>query len=121
MQVLHDWNDHEAALILSAIRRAAPTHAKLLLIEGVVPDDASPSWIKMLDIFMLAMLTGKERTRREFEGLLDASGFRLGRVIDTGLATSMLEAGRVVLDVAFRKFDARSSPRRRTVLAFGVP
>ena len=42
--------------------------------------------------FMLAMLTGKERTRREFEELLEASGFRLDRVLDIGLATSMLEA-----------------------------
>jgi len=92
MQVLHDWSDQEAAQILSAVRRVAPAHAKLLLIEGVVPEDASPSWIKMLDIFMLAMLTGKERTRREFEELLEASGFRLDRVLDIGLATSMLEA-----------------------------
>ena len=49
-------------------------------------------WIKMLDIFMLAMLTGKERTRREFEDLLAASGFRLDRVIDVGLSTSILDA-----------------------------
>ena len=41
---------------------------------------------------MLTLLTGKERTRGEFEGLLAASGFRLDRVIDVGLGTSMLEA-----------------------------
>ena len=92
MQVIHDWNDRQAVEILSAIRRAAPAHAKLLLIEGIIPDDSNPSWIKMLDIFMLAMLTGKERTRREFEDLLAASGFRLDRVIDVGLGTSILEA-----------------------------
>jgi hypothetical protein len=92
MQVIHDWNDRQAVEILSAIRRAAPAHAKLLLIEAIVPDDSNPSWIKMLDIFMLAMLTGKERTRHEFEGLLAASGFRLDRVIDIGLGTSILDA-----------------------------
>jgi O-methyltransferase domain len=92
MQVIHDWNDRQAVEILSAIRRAAPAHAKLLLIEGIIPDDSNPSWIKMLDIFMLAMLTGKERTRREFEDLLAASGFRLDRVIDVGLGTSILDA-----------------------------
>jgi hypothetical protein len=92
MQVIHDWNDEKSVAILRAIRRAAPTHAKLLLIEAIVPEDSNPSWIKMLDIFMLVMLTGKERTRREFENLLGASGFKLDRVIDVGLGTSILEA-----------------------------
>ena len=46
----------------------------------------------MLDIFMLVGLTGKERTRHEFEHLLAASRFRLDRVIDVGLGTSILEA-----------------------------
>jgi hypothetical protein len=92
MQVIHDWNDEDAIRILSAIRRAAPAHAKLLLIEGIVPTDPGPSWIKMLDLTMLALLASKERTRREFERLLGASGFRLRRVIEVGLGTSILEA-----------------------------
>ena len=92
MQVVHDWNDSQSVEILSAIRRAAPAHAKLLLIEAIVPEDLNPSWIKMLDLFMLVLVTGKERTRREFEGLLAASGFRLDRVIDVGLGTSILDA-----------------------------
>ena len=92
MQVIHDWSDRESVAILNAIRRAAPAHAKLLVIEGVIPADSNPSWIKMLDIFMLAGLTGKERTRREFEELLAASGFRLDRVIDIGMAMSILES-----------------------------
>jgi O-methyltransferase len=92
MQVLHDWSDKESVAILSAIHRAAPAHAKLLLIEAIVPEDCDPSWIKMLDIFMMVILTGKERTRREFESLLCTSGFRLDRVIDVGQGTSILEA-----------------------------
>lgn len=92
MQVIHDWSDQESVAILSAIRRAAPAHAKLLLIEAIVPEDSNPSWVKMLDVFMLAMLTGKERSRREFEDLLVASGFQLDSVIDVGLGTSILEA-----------------------------
>jgi hypothetical protein len=92
MQVIHDWNDREAVEILRSIRRAAPAHAKLLLIEAIVPDDAHPSWIKMLDIFMLTILTGKERTRPEFETLLAESGFKLQKIVDIGLGTSILEA-----------------------------
>ena len=39
MEVIHDWGDEESVAILKAIRRAAPPHAKLLLIETIVPDD----------------------------------------------------------------------------------
>jgi hypothetical protein len=92
MQVIHDWSDAQAVEILSAIRKAAPAHAKLLLIEGIIPEDLNPGWIKMLDVFMLACLTGKERTRREFENLLTSSGFRLDTVTEVGLGTSVLEA-----------------------------
>jgi hypothetical protein len=92
MQVIHDWSDEEARRILSAIRRSAPPHAKLLLIEAIVPEHADPSWIRFLDIFMMVILTGRERTRSEFEKLLGTSGFRLDRVIDVGLGTSILES-----------------------------
>lgn len=92
MQVIHDWNDKESIAILSAIRRAAPPHAKLLMVEGLLPEHSGPSWMKMLDIFMLALLDGKERTRRDFEALLTASGFRLERAIDIGMEVAILEA-----------------------------
>jgi len=95
MQVIHDWNDQEALRILSAIRRSAPTHAKLLLIEGILPEGSNASWIDMADIFMLTLINGKERTRREFENLLTSGGFRLDKVIDIGLDTSIMEASAV--------------------------
>jgi hypothetical protein len=95
MQVIHDWSDEQAIQILSAIHRAAPQHAKVLLIEAVLPEDLNPSWIKMLDIFMLALMAGMERTRGEFESLLTDSGFRLDKVIDVGLGTSILEASMI--------------------------
>jgi hypothetical protein len=95
MQVIHDWIDEDALRILGAIRRAAPVHAKLLLIEGIIPSEPGPSWIKMLDIGMLTLFGSKERTRREFEHLLGASGFQLRRVIDVGLGTSILEASAI--------------------------
>lgn len=92
MQVIHDWPDQEAAKILASIRRSTPPHAKLLLIEAIVPEDPNPSWITMLDLFMLVLFGGKERTRPQFEALLNTAGFRLDRVIDIGLGTFILEA-----------------------------
>jgi hypothetical protein len=92
MEVIHDWSDAESVSILKAIRRAAPSHARLLLIEEMVPDDPGPAWSKMLDIHMLALIGGKQRTRREYEALFDAAGFSLKREIDTGAGISILEA-----------------------------
>jgi hypothetical protein len=92
MQVIHDWSDAEAVKILSAIRRAAPAHAKLLVIEMLVPEDSRPDWSKVVDPFMLTMLAGKERTQHEYKDLLADAGFRLDRTIEVGQSTAILEA-----------------------------
>ena len=91
MQVIHDWSDPEAARILAAIRRAAAPGAKLLLIECLIPEDSKPSWPKMLDMQMLTLINGKERTETQYREMLRTAGFRLDRVMDVGLSTSILE------------------------------
>ena len=91
MEVLHDWDDEHARAILQNVRSAAPAHAKLLIIEVIVPDDPGPNWAKTLDIWMLA-IGGKQRTRKEYEELLPSAGFRFTREIDTGAGTSIIEA-----------------------------
>jgi hypothetical protein len=92
MEIIHDWGDEESAAILQAIRRAASPDAKLLVIETIVPDDPRPDWSKMLDIHMLTLLGGRQRTQQEYEALLAQSGFRFQREIDTGAGISILEA-----------------------------
>ncbi|MBA2632359.1 MAG: hypothetical protein H0U86_05085 [Chloroflexi bacterium] len=92
MEVIHDWADEEAVAILKGIRRPAPPHAKLLLIEQIVPDDPGPHWTKTLDIHMLALLGGRQRTREEYEALLARAGFSFRRQIDTDAGISILEA-----------------------------
>ena len=92
MEVIHDWSDAESVSILKAIRRAAPPHATLLVIEEMVPEDPGPAWSKMLDIHMLALIGGKQRTRLEYEALFSAAGFSFRREIETGAGISILEA-----------------------------
>lgn len=92
MEIIHDWGDQESVEILRAIRRAASPGAALLVIEAIVPDDPGPDWSKMLDIHMLTLLGGRQRTRQEYESLLSASGFSLQREIDTHAGISILEA-----------------------------
>lgn len=83
MEVIHDWADEEAVRILKAVRSAAPPDSKLLVVENIVPETSAPHWAKALDINMLAMTGGLERTRGEYEKLLATAGFRLSRVIET--------------------------------------
>ncbi len=95
MEVIHDWNDNEAIQILTAVRTAAPERAKLLLTETTLPPDDSPHRGQILDIFMLALLTGRQRHRHEYSRLLSASGFQLEREIEASPETSIFEATRV--------------------------
>ncbi|ANE51288.1 methyltransferase [Flavisolibacter tropicus] len=92
MEIIHDWPDAESIAILKAIRKAAPTNARLLLIETLVPENAAPDWSKMLDIHMLTLLGGRQRTQTEYSTLLGAAGFKLNQVIDTGTGIAILEA-----------------------------
>jgi hypothetical protein len=92
MQVIHDWNDADATRILSGIRRAAPAHAKLLLIEMLILETPERDWAKETDLFMLVFLHSRERTRSEYQQLLAGAGWRLDRVIDVGQSTAILEA-----------------------------
>jgi hypothetical protein len=92
MEVIHDWADDEAAKILSAVRRVAPKHARLLIVEAFVSESPGPHFGKMLDIIMLAVTGGRERTRSEYERLLTATGFRLQGIMSTPSQYSVAEA-----------------------------
>jgi hypothetical protein len=92
MEVIHDWPDEESRAILKAVRHAAPEDARLLLIEALMPSEVAPSWPKTLDILMLGLVGGSQRTEAEYQALLADSGFRLERIIDTGAGVSLVEA-----------------------------
>ena len=92
MEIIHDWGDAESIAILRAVRQAAVPGARVLIIEAIIPDDPGPSWAKMLDIHMLTLLGGRQRTRQEYVALLTQSGFRFLREIDTGAGIAILEA-----------------------------
>jgi len=92
MEVIHAWNDGDAQTILRRIRAVAPSHATILVIEQMIPDDPGPHWAKTLDIHMLALLGGRQRTRKEYEGLLAGAGFAFTREVNTRAGVSILEA-----------------------------
>lgn len=90
--ILHDWQDAEARQILAACRQAMIPGTRLLLAELVIPPGNSPFFGKFLDLVMLTIVGGRERTKTEYEHLLVASGFRLSRVLPTALPFSIVEA-----------------------------
>lgn len=94
-KVIHDWNDEQAIVILRNCRDAMAPHGKVLIAETIVPAGNEPNPIKLIDVNMLVVTGGKERTQAEYAALLAAAGLGLERVISTSQPISVLEAGRV--------------------------
>jgi len=92
MEIIHDWDDDDAARILSNIRRSAPDDAALLIIETVLREGPGLDPAKTLDIVMLTVTGGRERTPAEYAALMARAGFELARVIPTAGAVHLVEA-----------------------------
>lgn len=91
-RILHDWQDHEAKLILDNCRKAISERGILLLRENIIPEEDTPHMGKQLDVSMLYMVGGAERTEDEWSRLLGDSRFELSRTIRTGQPFDLIEA-----------------------------
>ncbi len=90
--IIHDWDDDLSIKILKNIRQVVPENGKLLLLEAVVPDDNKPHFSKFMDLIMLTMTGGCERTAKQYETLLEKGGFKVTNVIPTNSFMSIVEA-----------------------------
>ncbi|MBV9216591.1 MAG: methyltransferase [Acidobacteria bacterium] len=90
--IIHDWYDDKCQTILSNIRNEMPGGAKVLIIDAIIPPPGEPHFSKFLDLEMLMLPGGMERTAAEFESLLDASGFKMTQIIPTPSPISIVEA-----------------------------
>jgi hypothetical protein len=89
--VLHNWPDDEALTILSNCRHAMGSQGRLLLIEWVVPTGDTPHPSKFLDLAMLFVYGGRERTDEEYVSLLAKAGLRMDRVVGSAAALNVIE------------------------------
>jgi hypothetical protein len=89
--ILHDWEDELCVKILSNCRRALGPKGKVLVVDNVIPPGNEPHWGKMLDVNMLVLTGGRERTEKDFASLFSKAGFRLERVIPTACPLSIVE------------------------------
>ncbi|RWC50033.1 MAG: ubiquinone/menaquinone biosynthesis protein [Mesorhizobium sp.] len=94
-KVVHDWDDGRAVRILQNCREAMLPNGKVLVAETLVPPGDEPNPIKGIDVVMLAVTGGLERTQVQYANLFEAAGLRLERVIQTRGPISILEASAV--------------------------
>lgn len=92
--ILHDWPDDKCEEIVRNIHRAAMPGSRLLVIEMLLPDTPGPSPVPLMDINMLVMVGGRERTVAEFGALLARGGYAVERVVPTPGVFSVIEARR---------------------------
>jgi O-methyltransferase domain len=90
--VIHDWSEEQNLTILSNCRKVMKPESKLLIVEFVLPPDNSPHPGKLLDMVMLTVAGGEERTAEEYGALLAKVGLRMTRVVPTASAASIVEA-----------------------------
>lgn len=90
--IIHDWDDEKAVAILRTVRRAMQPSARLLIVESVIPPGNEPSFGKLLDLTMLVVPGGVERTESEYRAILHEAGFDLARVVPTRAEVSVIEA-----------------------------
>jgi hypothetical protein len=90
-QILHDWGDEDCVKILSSIRAAIADRGRLAVIEYLLPDVSVNHPGFAMDIHMMVLSTGRERTLAEYEALLATAGFRLDRVTENAQGQSVAE------------------------------
>jgi hypothetical protein len=93
--ILHDWSDAQCITILKNCHKAMKKRSKLLIVEMVIPPGNQPSIAKLLDLEMLVTTGGRERTENEFKELLDKSGFRFSKNIQTSAGVNIIESVRL--------------------------
>jgi len=85
--VLHDWDDAPALEILRRVRASATPGTRLLVLYSVITSDPSSQKTKLLDLVLLALVNGRERTRDEWRQLLDQGGWLI-----TSIENGLIEA-----------------------------
>ena len=92
--ILHDWNDEECVKILGRVREAMAPDGRVVVAEMLISDQGPPSPAPLLDLNMLVMLSGRERTAEEFGGLFAKAGLKLHGVTPTHSPVAVIEARR---------------------------
>jgi hypothetical protein len=91
VNVLHDWDDKNCRLILENLARVMNTDSRLLIVEYLIEPGPNFSVAKLLDIEVLIMGGGRERTVGEYKALLSSAGIKLTNTIPGNGGIALLE------------------------------
>jgi hypothetical protein len=94
--ILHDWPDDACETIVRNVHRAASPDSRIVIIEMLLPEGpaGTPSPVPLMDMNMLVMLGGRERTASEYSAMLARCGYSVERVVPTPGPFSVIEARR---------------------------
>ena len=93
MNIVHDWDDAAASTILRGVADAGRADAAtVLLLEVVMPEGPRPHWANTVDVMMLSLTGGRERTLPEYEALLAGAGLERVGMTPTATPFSLIEA-----------------------------
>ncbi|MCU1251816.1 MAG: tcmN [Edaphobacter sp.] len=90
--VIHDWDDEQSRTILGNCRKAIPNDGVLLLAEWDLFGENVPANGKFIDVAMLLLTGGRERSVDEYRELLASTGFRLNKAFPTAAQFAVIEA-----------------------------
>ena len=92
--IIHDWDDEHALKILGNIRKALAgrNRGRMLIVDAVLPETPDPHPAKLLDLVMLTIPGGRERTEPEWHELCAKAGFRISQIVPTRVGKSVIEA-----------------------------
>jgi O-methyltransferase domain len=90
--IIHNWSEARCLTILGNCRRVMTPNSRLLIIEMVLPTGNTPHPGKMLDMIMLTVPGGQERSEPEYGELLEKARFRFTQVVPTESAVGIVEA-----------------------------
>ncbi|HUS19783.1 MAG TPA: methyltransferase [Terriglobales bacterium] len=95
--IIHDWDDEKSIAILRTIHTALEgvTKGQVILLEGVVPPGNDPHPSKFMDIEMMMLPGGRERTEAEYRNLFKKAGFELKQIMATKSPLAVIVAERV--------------------------
>jgi hypothetical protein len=88
--VLHDWSDEESVVLLKNVRSVTVPEARPMVVESVIPETPEFDMGKWMDVNMMMMATGRERTAAEFRDLFERAGFALEQIVPTSSPLSIV-------------------------------
>ena len=81
--ILHDWSDDECVALLNNVRKVASPQARLMVVDSLIPETPEFDMGKWMDLNMMVMTSGRERTASEFRAVFDRAGFALEQIVPT--------------------------------------